>query len=580
METRALSRRMRVPRPRAIVRAVFSTDHPAIARQYFFLSLAAVVFGVLLSLLMRFHVVHPTAQVGWFERLWPVKAIGGVMTPELYLSLLTLHGTVMIFFVLTLAPVNAFGNLVLPAQLGAEGFAFPRLNMASFWITLLSFGILIASFTAAEGGPLAGWTAYPPLSAVGAISGPGEGLGQTLWFVSIALFCVASLLTSINFIATIVDMRAPGMMLMRMPLTCWTWFVTAILMLLSFPVLMAAVILILSDRLGGSSFFVPAGLLVGDLDIPHSGGSPLLWQHLFWFFGHPEVYIAILPGMGIVSAVLSNFSRKPVFSYRGMVYASVSIAFLGLVVWGHHMFTSGINPYSAIAFSVLSMSIGVPSAVKTFNWIATAWGGTFELTTAMLFALGFVSVFVTGGLSGLFLGQPTIDAYFHDTYFVVAHFHLIMGIAALFGIFAATFYWFPLLFSGRMLNETLGKAHFYLTFVFAYATFFPMHFAGFAGNPRRYADFTSFDFLQPLLPLHRWITHSAYVLAAVQLIFFWNLFWSIRRGRQASENPWRATTLEWSRRRGIVVRGPYEYRQKGGERDYIMQDEPDAGATV
>jgi cytochrome c oxidase subunit 1 len=263
-----------------------------------------------------------------------------------------------------------------------------------------------------------------------------------------------------------------------------------------------------------------------------------------------------------------------------MVYSSVAIAFLGLVVWGHHMFTSGINPYSAIAFSVLSMSIGVPSAAKTFNWIATAWGGSLELTTAMLFALGFVSVFVTGGLSGLFLGQPSIDAYFHDTYFVVAHFHLIMGIAALFGIFAATFYWFPLLFGGRTLNETLGKTHFYLTFLLAYATFFPMHFAGFAGNPRRYADFTSFEFLQPLLPLHRWITHSAYMLAAAQLIFLWNLFWSIWRGRCVSANPWRATTLEWSSRRAPVVRGPYEYRHEGGERDYLMQDEPDAGATV
>jgi cytochrome c oxidase subunit 1 len=508
------------------VAKVFSTDHRVIARQYFFLSLLAVIAGVLLSLLMRFHLVYPQAQVKWFAALWPIEAQGGVMTPELYLALMTLHGTLMIFFVLTLAPLNAFGNLLLPQQLGAAQMAFPRLNMISFWIALLSLLLLIASFVSIGGGALSGWTAYPPLSAVGAIAGPGEGRGQTLWFFSIAAFSVSSMLTAINFIATVIDCRAPGMELMQMPLTCWNWFVAAILSLLSFPVLLAAGLLILLDRLGGTSFFVPGGLQIADQQIPHSGGSPLLWQHLFWFFGHPEVYIAILPGMGIVSHLISHYSGKPIFGYRAMVWSTISIAFLGLLVWGHHMFISGLNPYSAIAFSFLTMSIGVPAAVKTFNWIATAWGGKLEFTTAMLFSLGFVSIFVTGGLSGLFLGQPQLDAYFHDTYFVVAHFHTIMGIAALFGIFAATFYWFPLLF-GRTLNERLGKLHFYLTFVFAYATFLPMHFAGFAGNPRRYADFTTFDFLAPVLPLQKWITHSAFTLAAVQLIFLWNLFRSL-----------------------------------------------------
>jgi cytochrome c oxidase subunit 1 len=522
----------------------FSTDHRAIARQYFFLSLTAVLCGVVLSLLMRFHLVYPLAQVGWWAKLWPVKASGGVMTPELYLSLLTLHGTLMVFFVLTLAPLNAFGNLVLPEQLGAKDMAFPRLNLLSFWITLVSFALLAASFLCEGGGPLSGWTAYPPLSAVGAIAGPGEGLGQTLWFFSIGVFAIGSMLTAINMIATVIDCRAPGMTLMQMPLTCWNWFVTAILSLLSFPVLLAAGLLILLDRLGGTSFFVPAGLQVADQQIVHSGGSPLLWQHLFWFFGHPEVYIAILPGMGIVSHLISNFSRKPVFGYSAMVFATIAIAFLGLLVWGHHMFISGLSPYSAIAFSVLTMSIAVPSSVKTFNWIATAWGGELRLTTAMLFCLGFVSIFVTGGLSGLFLGQPQIDAYFHDTYFVVAHFHMIMGIAALFGIFAATFYWFPLMF-GRMMNETLGKIHFYLTFVLAYATFLPMHFAGFAGSPRRYADFTTFDFLAALMPLQTWITHAAFTLAAVQLIFLWNLFRSMWRGPLAPANPWESASLEW-----------------------------------
>ncbi len=542
---------------------IFSTDHRTIARQYFFLSLIAVLLGIALSLAMRFHLIHPEARI----------AGGDVMAPEYYLSLLTLHGAVMVFFVLTLAPLNAFGNLVLPEQLGAADMAFPGLNRASFWMAALSFGVLIASFLATGGGPLSGWTAYPPLSAIGAIAGPGEGLGQTLWFFSIGIFSLSSLLTAINMIATTIDERGPGMTLMRMPATCWNWFVSAILSLLAFSVLLGALLLILLDRLAGTSFFVPAGLLVADEAIRHSGGSPLLWEHLFWFFGHPEVYIAILPGMGIVSHLIANFSRRPLFGYRAMVWASISIAFLGLLVWGHHMFISGLNPYSAMAFSFVTMAIGAPSAVKTFNWIATAWHGSLRLTTAMLFSLGFVSIFVTGGLSGLFLGQPGIDAYFHDTYFVVAHFHLIMGIAALFGIFAATFYWFPLLF-GRMMDERLGKLHFYLTFIGAYATFLPMHFAGFAGNPRRYSDFTTFDFLAKSMPLQRWITFSAFALAAVQAIFLWNLFHSMRRGAIAPKNPWRATSLEWSEYDGPVVRGPYEYSRPGAAKDYLVQNEP------
>ncbi len=529
----------------ALTSRIFPTSHRAIARQYFFLSLIAVLAGTLLSLIMRFHLISP-------------QAADDVLTPEYYLSLLTLHGTLMVFFVLTLAPVSAFANLVLPEQIGASGMAFPRLNMISFWITASSFVLLLASFFALGGGPLSGWTAYPPLSAVGAIAGPGEGLGQTLWFLSIAAFCLSSLLTAINIITTVLDERAPGMTLMRMPLTCWNWFITAVLALLAFSVLLAALLLILLDRFAGTSFFVPAGLLVADEAIPHNGGSPLLWQHLFWFFGHPEVYIAILPGMGIVSHVISNFSRRPVFGYRAMVWATVSIAFLGLFVWGHHMFISGLNPYSAIAFSLLTMAIGVPSAIKTFNWIATAWYGKLELTTAMLFALGFISIFVTGGLSGLFLGQPELDAYFHDTYFVVAHFHLIMGIAALFGIFAATFYWFPLMF-GRMLDERLGKLHFYATLVGAYATFGPMHFAGFAGDPRRYSDFTTFDFLAQAMPLQRWITGSAFWLASVQTIFLWNLFRSIRHGAVAPRNPWQSCGLEWNDLVVPVARGPYDY---------------------
>jgi cytochrome c oxidase subunit 1 len=516
---------------------VFSTDHRSVARLYFLLSLAAVLLGVFLSMLMRFHLVYPQTPVGWFAALWPTKASGGIMTPELYLSILTLHGTLMIFYVLTLAPLNAFGNLVLPQQLGAKEMAFPKLNLASFWVTFLSFLILIASFVCEDGGPLSGWTAYPPLSAAGAIAGPGQGLGQTLWFVAIAVFCVGSTLSAINMIATVIDLRDPDVPFWRMPVACWNWFITSILALVIFPVLLAAGMLILLDRLGGTSFFIPGNLLVADHKLPHSGGSPLLWQHLFWFFGHPEVYIAILPGMGIVSHILATFARRPLFGQRTMMAATVAIAVLGMLVWGHHMFISGISPYSAIAFSLITMTIGAPSAVKTLNWIATLWGSSPRLTTSMLFSIGFISVFVTGGLSGIFLGQPQIDAYFHDTYFVVAHFHIVMGVAALFGIFAATFQWFPLL-CGRILDERLGKIHFYLTFVLAYLTFIPMHFVGFAGSPRRYADFTTFEFLAPLMPLQKWITHAAFSLAAVQVLFLANLAWSWFRGEPASPDHW------------------------------------------
>ena len=570
--------------PQGFIRKyVFSLDHKVIGIQYYFLALFSVLIGMGLSLLMRYHMIHPDAKVSWFGTLWPTAAQGGIMTPELYLSLMTMHGTLMVFFVLTTAPQSGFGNYFLPIQIGAEDMAFPVLNMLSFWTTLLALGVMVSAFFVQGGPPLAGWTAYPPLSALPQ-AGPGEGLGQTLWLVSIAIFCGASLMGAINFIATTIDLRAKGMSLMRMPLTCWTWFVTAILGLLGFAVLLAAGVLLLLDRTAGTSFFLPAGLMVSDQILNHKGGSPLLWQHLFWFFGHPEVYIAILPGMGVTSQLLSTFSRKPIFGYRAMVYAILSIGFLGFLVWGHHMFMSGMSPYSAMAFSVLTMAIGVPSAIKTFNWIGTLWGGKIRFTTAMMFALGFVSLFVTGGLSGIFLGQPALDLYFHDTYFVVGHFHMIMGVAAIFGMFAGTFYWFPKMF-GRMLNETLGKIHFYLTFIGVYAIFTPMHFLGIAGNPRRYADFTNFDFLGKLIPVHTFMTHAAYFTAAAQIIFFVNLFWSMKKGKKAPMNPWEATTLEWTvsspppfdnfgGQHPVVNHGAYEYSVPGAPRDYIMQTDP------
>src|SRR6266853_4478519 len=374
--------------PQGFIRKwIFSLDHKVIGIQYFFLALTAVWVGMLLSLLMRTHMIWPMATI----------PLIGDIKPETYLSLMTMHGTIMVFFVLTTAPQSGFGNYFLPIQIGAPDMAFPVLNMLSFWTTFVAFVVMLAAFFVTGGAPLPGWTGYPPLSALPS-AGPGEQLGADLWITSIAIFCVASLMGALNFITTTLDLRAKGMTMMRMPLTVWSWFITAILGLLAFGVLLSAGILLLMDRNLGTSFYVPLVVVNGQI-MGHKGGSPLLWQHLFWFFGHPEVYIAILPGMGIVSHLISNFARKPVFGYRAMVWASIAIAFLGLLVWGHHMFISGLNPYSAIAFSLLTMVIGAPSAVKTFNWIATAWNGSLRLTTPMLFSLGFVSIFITGGLS-------------------------------------------------------------------------------------------------------------------------------------------------------------------------------------
>src|SRR5574340_1698064 len=488
---------------------VFSTDHKVIGMQYYFLALTAVFVGMFLSLLMRIHLVWPTAHLPWF----------GDIKPETYLSLLTMHGTIMVFFVLTTAPQGGFGNYFLPIQIGAPDMAFPILNMMSFWVTFLAFVAIIAAFFVTGGAPLSGWTNYTPLSAIPS-AGPGEGLGEDLWLISIALFCVASMMGALNFITTTLDLRAKGMTLMRMPLTCWSWFITAILGLLAFGVLLAGGILLLMDRNLGTSFFVPGGLVVSGEMIKHKGGSPLLWQHLFWFFGHPEVYIAILPGMGVTSQLLSTFSRKPIFGYRAMVYAILAIGFLGFLVWGHHMFISGMSPYSAFAFSLMTMAIGVPSAIKTFNWLGTILGGKLRLTSAMLFALGFVSLFVSGGLSGIFLGQAPVDTYLHATYFVVGHFHLVMGVAAIFGMFGGTYFWFPKMF-GRMMNERLGKLHFIITFVGVYCIFMPMHFLGVEGNVRRYSEFID-EFLKPLIPLHEFMTIATLITGAAQLIFVFN----------------------------------------------------------
>src|SRR5215470_7780853 len=588
----------RHPAPTGFIRKyIFSLDHKVIGIQYIILALAAVAVGMTMSLLMRLKLSWPDHSFGLLGTLFKAGAPGGVMNPEFYLSLVTMHGTIMVFFVLTTAPQGGFGNYFLPIQIGAEDMAFPTLNMMSFWVTFVGFVVILAAIflSGAEStvGPIGGWTGYAPLSAIGAIAGPGQGMGMNLWIISIAIFCVGSLLGALNFITTLLNMRTKGMTLMRMPLTCWAWFTTAVLALLSFPVLLGGGILLLLDRLAGTSFFIPGGLYVSGIlsgtnpNFPlHTGGSQILWQHLFWFFGHPEVYIAILPGMGATSHILSTFARKPVFGYRAMVFAIFAIGLLGFFVWGHHMFISGMSPYSAVAFSILTLSIGVPSAVKTFNWLGTLWGARIRFTSAMLFALGFVSLFVAGGITGLILGQSSLDLAMHDTYIVPAHFHLVMGVASIFGMFAALYFWFPKMF-GRFMNETIGKIHFWITFIGVYAIFVPMHIMGIVGMPRRYASFTEYRFLDSLHPLVVLVTVAAIVTISVQILFYFNVFWSIFKGKKAGENPWEATTLEWNTSSppphdnfaGIIPtvhHGPYEFAVPGAPKDYIMQTEAEA----
>ncbi len=555
---------------------LFSTDHKAIGRQYFFLSLTAVLAGAWLSLLMRIHLVWPKAAIPFF----------GEIKPENYLAYLTMHGTLMVFFVLSLVPQSGFGTYFLPLQLGASRMALPRLTAAGFWIALISFFVLMVAFFVPGGPSGAGWTQYPPLSAL-ASAGPGQRLGTDLWLISIGLFCLSSLMSAAGFLTTTLRYRARGMTWMRMPLTCWTWFVTSILILLAFSILLVALAMLMLDRHAGTSFFLPGGLMVSGQAISNAGGDPLLWQHLFWFFGHPEVYIAILPAMGVTSHLLSVFARKPVFGYKAMVGAILAIGGLGFMVWGHHMFVSGMNPHAGFAFSTLTTAIAVPSAIKTFNWVATLYGGKIRYNTPLLFSVGFVSLFITGGLTGPILAQPALDAYLHDTYFVIAHFHLIMAMAGVFAIFSATYFWFPKMF-GRMMNERLGRIHFWITLFGSYATFMPMHLLGIAGHPRRYSDLTGVQYVAAMAPLQKFITVAAIVTIFGQIIFLVNLFWSMRRGSAATANPWDCTTLEWTllspapaedfgERQPLINHGPYEYRVSnisGAEKDFTMQDAP------
>lgn len=575
--------------PQGFIRKhVFSLDHKVIGKQYYALALVAVFVGMVLSWIMRLHLGWTNLAIPGLHLLSKTGAPGDIMTPEYYLQLMTMHGTIMVFFVLTTAPFAAFGNYFLPIQVGAEDMPFPRFNMMSFWVTFTAFLVLISSFFVGDGPTLGGWTQYAPLNAVGPVSGPGQGMGVVLWATSIAIFCVGQLLGSLNFITTTLDMRVKGMSLMRLPLTAWGWFITSCMGLTAFAVLMPACILVILDHVAGTSFFVPSGLVINDQLQPHSGGSTLLWQHLFWFFGHPEVYIAIVPGMGIVSHVLITNMRRPLLSHRVMLGSMASIAILSYMVYGHHMFVSGMNPFSSLAFSFPTLIITIPSTIIVLIWIGSLYGSKLRINSASLFALGFVSMFISGGVSGFFLAQPSIDIMLHATYFVVGHFHLVMAVAAIFGIFSGTYFWFPKM-AGRMMNETLGKVHFWLSFVGAYCIFMPFHYLGIAANVRRYQAFVD-DYLQPLIPVHKFITIAAIVTGIAQFIFLYNLLHSYFRGKLAPQNPWEATSLEWSTptpvpfdnfagKHPVVYHDPYQYGVQGSTGDYVMQTSPEQVVT-
>ncbi|MFW6206587.1 MAG: cytochrome c oxidase subunit I [Gemmatimonadota bacterium] len=553
---------------------IFSTDHKVIAKQFMFVSMFFLIVGGLLATMIRWQLGFPGQPMpggGVFPDAMMAPTEGGaVMLPEFYNSLVTMHGTIMIFFAIMPLLVGLFGNLLIPLQIGAPDMAFPRLNMASFWIAVPAGIIMLASFLVEGGAAGAGWTAYAPLSASGEYT--GVYLGQQLWLVSLIILGFSSLAGAVNYITTIVNMRAPGMTWFRLPLITWALFITSILVLLAIPILTGALIMLLFDQTLGTTFFLPEG-----------GGEPLLWQHLFWFFGHPEVYILILPAFGIASEVLATNSRKPIFGYHSMVLAMGAIAFLGWIVWGHHMFQSGMNPMLGTTFMVSTIVIAVPSAIKVFNWLGTLWKGDIHFTVPMLHALAFVGMFIIGGLSGIFMASTPVDIYIHDTYFIVAHIHYVLFGGSLFAIFAGVTYWFPKMF-GRMMNPTIGKVHFWLTLILYNMVFFPMHGLGIQGHMRRIYDPNNYGFLEPLQPINTFISMSLFALAAVQALFFFNLVWSIWKGEEAGPNPWKANSLEWAAPSPpphgnfevmpTVYRGPYEFSHPEVEQDYLPQDVP------
>jgi cytochrome c oxidase subunit 1 len=547
---------------------IFSTDHKMIGKQFLTMGLAMLVLGGILALLVRWQLAWPETAVpgmGWVPE--PVM-YDGIIPPETYNAFFTMHATIMIFFAVMPILVGCFGNFLIPLMIGARDMAFPVLNMLSFWVGAVAAVIMFASFFVTGGPAAAGWTSYTPLSADPVYT--GVTMGQNLWCLSLIVLGISSLMGSINYITTIVNMRAPGMTWFRMPLVIWSLFITAVLLLLALPVLTSALGMLLFDRMAGTHFFKPAG-----------GGEPLLWQHLFWFFGHPEVYILILPAMGIASDILSVFARKPIFGYHAMAFSIMGIAFLSWIVWGHHMFQSGMSPALGTSFMMSTMVIAVPSAIKTFNWLGTLWRGNIVFTTPMLFAIGFVSMFVIGGLSGIYMASTPVDIYIHDTYFIVAHIHYVVFGGSIFGVFAAIYYWYPKMF-GRLMNETLGKIHFALTLIAFNWTFFPMHILGVGGHMRRIYDPTQYDFLKPIQHWNVFITVGALVLGFSQIVFVVNFFWSMFAGKTAGRNPWHANTLEWEAPSPpghgnfpgplpTVYRGPYEYSSPLVAEDYLPQ---------
>lgn len=566
-----------------ITKYVFSMDHKMIARQFLISGMVWAVIGGLMSVLFRLQLGYPDQSFPILEDILGKWAKGGKITAEAYYALVTMHGTVLVFFVLTGGLSGTFANFLIPLQIGARDMASPFLNMLSYWFFFMASVVMIASLFVQTGPFSGGWTAYPPLSALGDAS-PGSKTGMDFWITSMSLFVVSSLLGGLNYVSTILNMRTKGMSMTRLPLTIWALFFTAILGILSFPVLLSGLILLLFDRHAGTSFYLSDIYMSStNTALPNEGGSAILFQHLFWFLGHPEVYIIILPAMGIVSEVMSVNARKPIFGYMAMVGSLFAIAALAFLVWAHHMFVTGLNPFLGSVFVLLTLLIAIPSAIKVFNWLTTIWKGNLRFTPGMLFSLGFVSLFISGGLTGIFLGNSTLDIQLHDTYFVVAHFHIVMGVAGMFGMFAGIYHWFPKMY-GRYLNNTMSYLHFWVTMIGAYLIFWPMHYEGLAGMPRRYLDYSNWESFNQFSDLNKFISTVAMVVFAVQLMFIFNFFYSIFKGRKMTvKNPWGANTLEWTTPIHAghgnwpgeipeVHRWAYDYSKDG--REFIPQTEP------
>ena len=566
-----------------ITKYIFSQDHKMIAKQYLFTGVFFMgIIGILMSILMRMQIAWPEQPNIIFDFILGKWAPEGVMDADIYLALVTMHGTIMVFFVLTAGLSGTFSNLLIPLQLGARDMASGFLNMLAYWLFFISTVLMVSSIFVEAGPAAAGWTIYPPLSAL-ELAQPGSGLGMTLWLVSMAFFIASSLLGSLNYIVTVINLRTKGMSLTRMPLTIWAFFVTAIIGVISFPVLLSAALLLIMDRSFGTSFFLSDIFIQGEV-LHYQGGSPVLFEHLFWFLGHPEVYIVLLPALGIASEVIATHARKPIFGYKAMIISILAIAFLSTIVWGHHMFITGMNPFLGSVFTFTTLLIAIPSAVKAFNYITTLWKGNIQFNPPMLFAIGFVSTFITGGLTGIILGDSALDINVHDTYFVVAHFHLVMGISALYGMLSGMYHWFPLMF-GKMMNKNLGYIHFWVTAISAYGVFFPMHFIGMAGLPRRYYSNTNFPLFDDLADTNQIITMFAILGASVQLVFLYNFIYSMFYGKKAPQNPWKSTTLEWTASQKQihgnwqgkipqVFRWPYDYSKPGYKEDFVPQHMP------